>query len=433
MYRFRATPPTLTVGSTPVVNGTPGDLLTVGSDGLLSQIVGSGAYLPLTGGTLTIGATSELGIDGPDSVHYSFSFPINAIDHRTELVLSCSNPFLTTLVLKNTATAGYSACSLHDSTGREKGTFGWGNSAAAAQYQNTLFIEAFNGYDFGGSGVAPPRLVFTRTGWNVNFTGTSAGSNVSGTTMTIVGVPTITVQANQVVSGAGVTGGTKVVAQLTGTIGGVGTYSLDTSSAATGAITITLTGADTLENAYAMNTDWSQQWSQGNAHGTPAMTLYASGGLYIGPAPIDPGTSNFRAAAAGTFGGTLTAQNTLVLSAGNFNMHAAAIPNFTGRGGFKSLADGVFAWVTTAGTVGASYDIATADTIKFRNLANNADAAVTALSLSLNSATLLATRTALTNGAGASGGTLLNAPAAGNPTKWVPIDDNGTTRYIPCW
>jgi hypothetical protein len=27
----------------------------------------------------------------------------------------------------------------------------------------------------------------------------------------------------------------------------------------------------------------------------------------------------------------------------------------------------------------------------------------------------------------------LNAPAAGNPTKWIPIDDNGTTRYIPAW
>ena len=30
-------------------------------------------------------------------------------------------------------------------------------------------------------------------------------------------------------------------------------------------------------------------------------------------------------------------------------------------------------------------------------------------------------------------GTLTNAPAAGNPTKWIAIDDNGTTRYIPAW
>lgn len=37
------------------------------------------------------------------------------------------------------------------------------------------------------------------------------------------------------------------------------------------------------------------------------------------------------------------------------------------------------------------------------------------------------------NGAASSAGTLTNAPAVGNPTKWIPIDDNGTTRYIPAW
>ena len=43
------------------------------------------------------------------------------------------------------------------------------------------------------------------------------------------------------------------------------------------------------------------------------------------------------------------------------------------------------------------------------------------------------TSAALTNGAAAAAGTLLNAPVAGNPTKWIAISDNGTTRYIPCW
>lgn len=43
------------------------------------------------------------------------------------------------------------------------------------------------------------------------------------------------------------------------------------------------------------------------------------------------------------------------------------------------------------------------------------------------------TNQALTNGAAAALGTLANAPAAGNPTKWVPVDDNGTTRYAPLW
>lgn len=39
----------------------------------------------------------------------------------------------------------------------------------------------------------------------------------------------------------------------------------------------------------------------------------------------------------------------------------------------------------------------------------------------------------LTNGAGTSAGTLTNAPAAGNPTKWLPVNDNGTVRYVPAW
>lgn len=47
--------------------------------------------------------------------------------------------------------------------------------------------------------------------------------------------------------------------------------------------------------------------------------------------------------------------------------------------------------------------------------------------------TLHTTSAALSNGAGAAGGTLLNAPTAGNPTKWLAINDNGTTRYIPAW
>ena len=50
-----------------------------------------------------------------------------------------------------------------------------------------------------------------------------------------------------------------------------------------------------------------------------------------------------------------------------------------------------------------------------------------------NQTILIQSSSALTNGAGALLGTLANSPVAGNPTKWVPINDNGTTRYIPTW
>lgn len=46
---------------------------------------------------------------------------------------------------------------------------------------------------------------------------------------------------------------------------------------------------------------------------------------------------------------------------------------------------------------------------------------------------LITTNTAITDQAGASIGTLNNAPSAGNPSKWILINDNGTTRKIPTW
>lgn len=41
--------------------------------------------------------------------------------------------------------------------------------------------------------------------------------------------------------------------------------------------------------------------------------------------------------------------------------------------------------------------------------------------------------TGLTNGAAAAAGTLNNAPAAGNPTFWIPIQIAGVTKFIPAW
>jgi hypothetical protein len=51
----------------------------------------------------------------------------------------------------------------------------------------------------------------------------------------------------------------------------------------------------------------------------------------------------------------------------------------------------------------------------------------------VNTTTLIGSSVALTNGAAAQAATLTNGPVAGNPTKWIPISDNGTTRYIPAW
>lgn len=46
---------------------------------------------------------------------------------------------------------------------------------------------------------------------------------------------------------------------------------------------------------------------------------------------------------------------------------------------------------------------------------------------------LMHTSTGWSDGSGASLGTLTNAPAVGDPTKWIAINDNGTVRHIPAW
>lgn len=51
-----------------------------------------------------------------------------------------------------------------------------------------------------------------------------------------------------------------------------------------------------------------------------------------------------------------------------------------------------------------------------------------------NSATqILGTKTTITGGSTGNVPTLTSGPVTGNPTKWLPYDDNGTTRYIPSW
>lgn len=51
----------------------------------------------------------------------------------------------------------------------------------------------------------------------------------------------------------------------------------------------------------------------------------------------------------------------------------------------------------------------------------------------MNQPQLARSSVAYTNNAAANVATLNNSPTAGNPTKWIPINDNGTIRNIPAW
>jgi hypothetical protein len=63
---------------------------------------------------------------------------------------------------------------------------------------------------------------------------------------------------------------------------------------------------------------------------------------------------------------------------------------------------------------------------------NSSGLAVTG-TVSVGSGTIITSTVSLTDGHGASAGTITNAPSVGNPTTWIGINDNGTTRYVPAW
>jgi hypothetical protein len=109
-------------------------------------------------------------------------------------------------------------------------------------------------------------------------------------------------------------------------------------------------------------------------------------------------------------------------------------PGGAAKGYITSPANAQFNLMNAAFSAGVGFDVATDAVFKLRTRAQTGDAALTCSAVSISLGTFLITSTAaFANGAGVGGGTLLNAPAAGNPTKWIPINDNGTTRYIPAW
>lgn len=99
--------------------------------------------------------------------------------------------------------------------------------------------------------------------------------------------------------------------------------------------------------------------------------------------------------------------------------------------GIQILQDGIESWTVSmpagSGTLNVKYSGAQLVAFTPTGLA------ITGTITTSAAGAFHATSVALGNGAGAAAGTLLNAPAAGNPTKWIGINDNGTTRYIPAW
>lgn len=134
-----------------------------------------------------------------------------------------------------------------------------------------------------------------------------------------------------------------------------------------------------------------------------------------------------------------------VKSTGVVQAIAAGIYAFNGRARISSPADSqllvtdaagtAFARLMFGGTSNAFPAVKRNAAVLEVKLADDSDyAELKAKVLRISDgAFLLRSAAAFTDGAGALAGTLTNAPAVGDPTKWIPIDDNGTTRYIPAW
>ena len=83
-------------------------------------------------------------------------------------------------------------------------------------------------------------------------------------------------------------------------------------------------------------------------------------------------------------GGALSGCGDFTQSTGNLNLAAASIQNWSGRTRMNSASDGTVQVANNANTAGVTLDVATADTLKVKNKANNADGAVTASVLTLS-------------------------------------------------
>lgn len=79
----------------------------------------------------------------------------------------------------------------------------------------------------------------------------SVTGSIAGTTMTVTAVGSGALSAGQTISGSGVTSGTKIVKQLTGTAGSTGTYQVDTTQTVS---STTITAAGAVSAAYSGNT-----------------------------------------------------------------------------------------------------------------------------------------------------------------------------------
>jgi len=114
-------------------------------------------------------------------------------------------------------------------------------------FANTLSLGAVSATSVTASSVTVPTgtLYPLVSGANISlattsFTGSTSGVSTTLTASTVTG----TIQVGQVITGANIVAGTSIIAQVSGTTGGAGTYTLSQASSGTVSGTITVVGQD---------------------------------------------------------------------------------------------------------------------------------------------------------------------------------------------
>lgn len=162
---------------------------------------------------------------------------------------------------------------------------------------------------------------------------------------------------------------------------------------------------------------WLAQSDLRNASGSNGITITGSG--------TEPGIVSFNASTSYTWSGTSTFTGPFIVQKASGNSVTISL-----------VQTGVATWAINNPSSGTDLELKANNTTRLTLTYNGnlvIPAPVSGRCLTIADNTLLRTTVSFSNGAAAAAGTLTNAPTAGNPTKWIPIDDNGTTRYIPAW
>jgi len=326
-------------------------------------------------------------------------------------------------------------------------------SLAVDETYNNLLIQV----KYSNSTVNKAAIPLNASGTQGPITITSAsssalvvGANGATNPVFLINADTASVATGLQIIGAAVAGGLAVSVISSGTnenltidAKGSGTVGINTANTSAGLVTI---GNSTSQGG--MVNYGSIRFYGGST--TPSKTIRVNNGAFnllndaqtsilltitdTGSTSISsPGSNAFAVGVFGTSNPAFNIDTSTGSSVTGLNIKSAA----TGNGvAIKALDSGSNTALTIdakgTGTIGINTLSTTSGLVTLGNSTSNAGVLVNG-ALTINSAIMIATNTSFTNGAASSLGTLTNAPAATNPTKWIPINDNGTTRYIPAW